>query len=158
MGSLMDHHRRHDTESAGKLAKCVRAVDHGRPPRRISNEAELQPGCSAPLAAMPPSSSSASTITPARPSTTPGERRFPVTPVVLREIFASSRTAFEERSLSRVAFFRCVWAFAALKHMLMAMQRHRFTGFLISCIGISLAAARGRPGGIKSGVALLGGV
>lgn len=34
--------------------------------------------------------------------------RIPVTPGVLRSIFASSRTAMEERSISRVAFFRCV--------------------------------------------------
>ncbi|KZT06436.1 uncharacterized protein LAESUDRAFT_628514, partial [Laetiporus sulphureus 93-53] len=51
--------------------------------------------------------------------------RIPVTPAVLRSIFASSRTTHEERSLSRVAFFR-------------------FTGFLLSCVLISLAAARGR--------------
>ncbi|KXN89582.1 hypothetical protein AN958_05449 [Leucoagaricus sp. SymC.cos] len=61
--------------------------------------------------------------------------RIPVTPAVLRSIFASSRTPHEERSISRVAFFR-------------------FTGFLLSCIAISLAAARGR--GIKSNAALLG--
>ncbi|KAH9927266.1 uncharacterized protein B0H18DRAFT_1003789 [Fomitopsis serialis] len=42
---------------------------------------------------------------------------------------------FSERSLSRVAFFR-------------------FTGFLLSCVAISLCAARGRA--IKSGAALLG--
>ncbi|GBE80176.1 hypothetical protein BKA93DRAFT_728101 [Sparassis latifolia] len=66
----------------------------------------------------------------------PGQpSRIPVTPAVLRSIFASSRTTNEERSLSRVAFFR-------------------FTGFLLSCLAISVAAARGR--GIKSGAALLG--
>ncbi|KAF7775917.1 hypothetical protein Agabi119p4_4310 [Agaricus bisporus var. burnettii] len=59
----------------------------------------------------------------------------PVTPAVLRSIFASSRTPHEERSISRIAFFR-------------------FTGFLLSCLAISLAAARGR--GIKSSAALLG--
>ena len=32
--------------------------------------------------------------------------RIPVTPGVLRSIFASSRTAMEERSISRIAFFR----------------------------------------------------
>jgi hypothetical protein len=32
--------------------------------------------------------------------------RIPVTPAVLRSIFASSRTPHEERSISRVAFFR----------------------------------------------------
>ncbi|PCH40804.1 hypothetical protein WOLCODRAFT_71298 [Wolfiporia cocos MD-104 SS10] len=67
------------------------------------------------------------------PGTPPS--RIPVTPAVLRSIFASSRTTWEERSLSRVAFFR-------------------FTGFLLSCVAISLAAARGR--GIKSSAALLG--
>lgn len=34
------------------------------------------------------------------------------------------------------------------------MTRSRFTGFLLSCVGISLAAARGW--GIKSGTGLLG--
>ncbi|KAF5388011.1 hypothetical protein D9615_000546 [Tricholomella constricta] len=61
--------------------------------------------------------------------------RIPVTPAVLRSIFASSRTPHEERSISRIAFFR-------------------FAGFLLSCVGISLAASRGR--GIKTGAALLG--
>ncbi|KAJ7590872.1 hypothetical protein C8J56DRAFT_934102 [Mycena floridula] len=60
--------------------------------------------------------------TPSSPSS-----RIPVTPAVLRAIFASSRTPHEERSISRVAFFR-------------------FTGFILSCLGISLAAARGRGG------------
>ncbi|KAI9064853.1 hypothetical protein FKP32DRAFT_1568991 [Trametes sanguinea] len=69
------------------------------------------------------------------PPPSPNESRIPVSPAVLRSIFSSSRTALEERSLSRVAFFR-------------------FTGFLLSCLVISLAAARGR--GIKSGAALLG--
>ncbi|KAI9000709.1 hypothetical protein BD414DRAFT_472516 [Trametes punicea] len=69
------------------------------------------------------------------PQPTPNQSRIPVSPAVLRSIFASSRTALEERSLSRVAFFR-------------------FTGFVLSCLVISLAAARGR--GIKSGAALLG--
>ncbi|PFH51277.1 hypothetical protein AMATHDRAFT_142919 [Amanita thiersii Skay4041] len=61
--------------------------------------------------------------------------RIPVTPAVLRSIFASSRTPHEERSISRIAFFR-------------------FAGFLLSCLGIGLAAARSR--GIKSSAALLG--
>ncbi|KAF9453020.1 hypothetical protein P691DRAFT_720469 [Macrolepiota fuliginosa MF-IS2] len=68
------------------------------------------------------------------PSSNPSSR-IPVTPAVLRSIFASSRTPHEERSISRVAFFR-------------------FTGFLLSCLAISLAAARGR--GIKSSATLLG--
>ncbi|KAL5527884.1 hypothetical protein ACEPAG_6685 [Sanghuangporus baumii] len=59
----------------------------------------------------------------------------PVTPAVLRSIFASSRTAMEERSISRIAFFR-------------------FAGFVLSCIGISLIAWRGR--GVKPSAALLG--
>ncbi|KAF9464390.1 hypothetical protein BDZ94DRAFT_1256337 [Collybia nuda] len=89
-------------------------------------------------------SSSASTTSTrtARPNHPPPNQhppdstsRIPVTPAVLRSIFASSRTPHEERSISRVAFFR-------------------FTGFLLSCVGISLAAARGR--GIKGGAALLG--
>ncbi|KAH9833763.1 uncharacterized protein C8Q71DRAFT_772442 [Rhodofomes roseus] len=93
------------------------------------------------------SSSSSVTATPSnvnisdyadqQPPPPPGKRssRIPVTPAVLRSIFASSRTTLEERSLSRVAFFR-------------------FTGFLLSCVAISLCAARGRA--IKSGAALLG--
>jgi hypothetical protein len=36
------------------------------------------------------------------------KNRMPITPAVLRNIFARSRTLFEERSISRVAFFRCV--------------------------------------------------
>ncbi|GLB33966.1 putative family of unknown function (DUF5310) [Lyophyllum shimeji] len=73
-------------------------------------------------------------IAPNQPSSD-STSRIPVTPAVLRSIFASSRTPHEERSISRIAFFR-------------------FAGFLLSCVGISLAAARGR--GIKTGAALLG--
>ncbi|KLO14567.1 hypothetical protein SCHPADRAFT_826222 [Schizopora paradoxa] len=61
--------------------------------------------------------------------------RIPVTPAVLRSIFASSRTEKEERSISRKAFFR-------------------FAGFILSCIGISLAASRSRA--MKTSAALLG--
>ncbi|KAH9999802.1 hypothetical protein BJV77DRAFT_495122 [Russula vinacea] len=61
--------------------------------------------------------------------------RMPVTPAVLRAIFASSRSPGEERSLSRIAFFR-------------------FSGFIISCLAISLMANQGR--GIRTGAALLG--
>jgi hypothetical protein len=61
--------------------------------------------------------------------------RIPVTPAVLRSIFASSRTPGEERSLSRIAFFR-------------------FSGFIISCLAISLTANQGQ--GIRTGAALLG--
>ncbi|KAF9534702.1 hypothetical protein CPB83DRAFT_210752 [Crepidotus variabilis] len=61
--------------------------------------------------------------------------RIPVTPAVLRSIFASSRSPNEERSISRIAFFR-------------------FAGWLISCIGISFAAARNR--GLKNTASLLG--
>ncbi|KAI0065898.1 hypothetical protein BV25DRAFT_1821602 [Artomyces pyxidatus] len=63
-----------------------------------------------------------------------GKSRIPVTPAVLRAIFASSRSPGEERGLSRVAFFR-------------------FSGFLLSCLAISLLANQGR---IRSGAALLG--
>jgi hypothetical protein len=42
------------------------------------------------------------------------QSRIPVTPAVLRAIFASSRTPGEERSMSRVAFFRCVLRCALL--------------------------------------------
>ncbi|KAG7449068.1 uncharacterized protein BT62DRAFT_1002618 [Guyanagaster necrorhizus] len=34
------------------------------------------------------------------------KRHIPVTPALLRSIFASSRTPNEERSISRIAFFR----------------------------------------------------
>ncbi|KAH9179775.1 hypothetical protein EDB89DRAFT_1811072, partial [Lactarius sanguifluus] len=61
--------------------------------------------------------------------------RIPVTPAVLRSIFASSRSPGEERSLSRIAFFR-------------------FSGFIVSCLAISLMANQGR--GIRTGAALLG--
>ncbi|TDL29929.1 hypothetical protein BD410DRAFT_46924 [Rickenella mellea] len=86
---------------------------------------------------MPSSSSSDATTPPLEPLSKPPKKtsRIPVTPAVLRSIFASSRTAMEERSISRVAFFR-------------------FAVFVLSCIGISLAASRGR--GIKAGAGLLG--
>ncbi|CAE6456080.1 unnamed protein product [Rhizoctonia solani] len=61
------------------------------------------------------------------------KKRSPVSPAVLRSIFASSRTANEERSISRVAFFR-------------------FVGFILSCLGISVYAARGR--GIRAATGL----
>ncbi|TFK22332.1 hypothetical protein FA15DRAFT_622660 [Coprinopsis marcescibilis] len=91
-------------------------------------------------------SSTASTTSTARPSHRSAiphhpvqledtSRRIPVTPAVLRSIFASSRSPHEERSISRVAFFR-------------------FAGFLLSVIGISLAAARNR--GLRGSAALLG--
>ncbi|KAJ4478296.1 hypothetical protein J3R30DRAFT_2884856 [Lentinula aciculospora] len=70
-----------------------------------------------------------------QPQPSDSKSRIPVTPALLRSIFASSRTPLEERSISRLAFFR-------------------FTGFLLSCLAISLVAARGR--GAKSGAALLG--
>ncbi|KAJ3716279.1 hypothetical protein DFJ43DRAFT_1006756 [Lentinula guzmanii] len=70
-----------------------------------------------------------------QPQPSDSKSRIPVTPALLRSIFASSRTPLEERSISRLAFFR-------------------FAGFLLSCLGISLVAARGRA--IKSGAALLG--
>ncbi|KIM90957.1 hypothetical protein PILCRDRAFT_1193 [Piloderma croceum F 1598] len=84
---------------------------------------------------MPSSStSSSSTLVPTSKNTPQFQQptsnsRIPVTPTVLRSIFSSSRTPIEERSISRVAFFR-------------------FAGFLLSCVGISLAAARGR--GLRS--------
>lgn len=92
----------------------------------------------------------------------PGKRssRIPVTPAVLRSIFASSRTTLEERSLSRVAFFRyasqqyCTFAAFTSSVGYGSLVVYRFTGFLLSCVAISLYAARGRA--IKSGAALLG--
>ncbi|KAF8737955.1 hypothetical protein AX14_012134 [Amanita brunnescens Koide BX004] len=87
-----------------------------------------------------PSVSSSSTARPVQPCfsdqpQTDGNSRIPVTPAVLRSIFASSRTPHEERSISRTAFFR-------------------FTGFVLSCLAIGLAATRSR--GIRSGGALFG--
>ncbi|CAE6380561.1 unnamed protein product [Rhizoctonia solani] len=61
------------------------------------------------------------------------KKRSPVSPAVLRSIFASARTANEERSISRIAFFR-------------------FVGFILSCLGISVYAARGR--GIRAATGL----
>ncbi|KIJ56940.1 hypothetical protein M422DRAFT_23078 [Sphaerobolus stellatus SS14] len=78
-----------------------------------------------------PTSTSSSTRTVSPLPNEPQRGKIPVTPAVLRSIFASSRTVLEERSISRVAFFR-------------------FAGFLLSCLGISLAAARWR--GIKLGI------
>ncbi|KAK1229533.1 hypothetical protein PQX77_007421 [Marasmius sp. AFHP31] len=59
-------------------------------------------------------SSSSSTTSTAKPSHAPAQpppppasnSRIPVTPALLRSIFASSRTPLEERSISRAAFFR----------------------------------------------------
>lgn len=112
-----------------------------------------QPGPSASNTMSSTSTSSTQTARPI-PVQPPSDStsRIPVTPAVLRSIFASSRTPHEERSISRVAFFRYTLIF----HIRMASHQHlnRFTGFLLSCIVIGLAAARGR--GIKSGAALLG--
>lgn len=114
---------------------------------------------------MPLSTASSSTLTAAtaRPSTS-GEHypppppssssRIPVTPAVLRGIFASSRTILEERSLSRVAFFRYGPIFYAVWEHGQTQPPTRFTGFVLSCLTISLLAARNR--GIKAGAGLLG--
>ncbi|KAH9966021.1 hypothetical protein BC827DRAFT_1181583 [Russula dissimulans] len=83
----------------------------------------------APARTTPGAISDAGTVSPGNSS------RMPVTPAVLRAIFASSRSPAEERSLSRIAFFR-------------------FSGFIISCLAISLMANQGR--GIRTGAALLG--
>lgn len=96
---------------------------------------------------------------PPSPPLTPGTRsplndpmntldkrnRIPITPAVLRNIFASSRTLLEERTISRVAFFRCYHPLTSTERGLMQYWTNRFAGFLLSCLGISLAAARGRP-------------
>jgi len=83
----------------------------------------------APARPTPGAISDAGTVSPGNSS------RMPVTPAVLRAIFASSRSPAEERSLYRIAFFR-------------------FSGFIISCLAISLMANQGR--GIRTGAALLG--
>ncbi|KAJ3759102.1 hypothetical protein F5880DRAFT_524911 [Lentinula raphanica] len=90
-----------------------------------------------------------------QPQPSNAKSRIPVTPALLRSIFASSRTPLEERSISRLAFFRQVeyhWTLPKLAGVQLSWSR--FAGFLLSCLGISLVAARGR--GIKSGAALLG--
>jgi len=79
--------------------------------------------------------------------------RIPVTPAVLRSIFASSRSPGEERSLSRIAFFRSAVPSLLGKRQMMS-QMSRFSGFIISCLAISLMANQGR--GIRTGAALLG--
>lgn len=79
--------------------------------------------------------------------------RIPVTPAVLRSIFASSRSPGEERSLSRIAFFRSVKPPLLRKRQMMS-RMSRFSGFIISCLAISLMANQGR--GIRTGAALLG--
>ncbi len=54
-------------------------------------------------------STSTMPVSGARAPTSPhNTSRIPVTPAVLRSIFASSRSPGEERSLSRIAFFRYV--------------------------------------------------
>ena len=81
--------------------------------------------------------------------------RIPVTPAVLRSIFASSRSPGEERSLSRIAFFRSASHPASFSYKRQMMSRmSRFSGFIISCLAISLMANQGR--GIRTGAALLG--
>jgi hypothetical protein len=77
--------------------------------------------------------------------------RIPVTPAVLRSIFASSRTPGEERSLSRIAFFRYVVGISSESP---SQNPRRFSGFIISCLAISLTANQGQ--GIRTGAALLG--
>ncbi|KAF9646966.1 hypothetical protein BDM02DRAFT_3098908 [Thelephora ganbajun] len=86
---------------------------------------------------------------PSQPSPGQSSSRIPVTPAVLRGIFASSRTVLEERSISRAAFFRQVPPVPSGEKPLV-----RFSAFLVSCLAISLFAARGRV--LKNSVALLG--
>ncbi|KAK0468192.1 uncharacterized protein EV420DRAFT_1635448 [Desarmillaria tabescens] len=56
------------------------------------------------------------------------KRRIPVTPALLRSIFASSRTPNEERSISRIAFFRLQTktngAIVTLKKCVQQASRH----------------------------------
>lgn len=112
--------------------------------------------------------SSTKTVTPSTfGADKPGKRppgqsssRIPVTPAVLRGIFASSRTVFEERSISRAAFFRQVSPLPLLQtaHQVSSyfLCFDRFSAFLVSCLAISLFAARGRV--VRNGVTLLGAV
>lgn len=76
----------------------------------------------------------------------------PVTPAVLRSIFANSRSPMEERSISRIAFFRSVCQGFWVRVRLIRFAR--FAGWLLSIVGISMAAARNR--GLKNSATLLG--
>jgi hypothetical protein len=80
------------------------------------------------------STDSSSTAVPKTPSNTPFQQppsgsshRIPVTPSVLRSIFASSRTIHEATTISRVAFFRQVYLHSWNKYLLAKyyIQVHR---------------------------------
>ena len=60
-------------------------------------------------------------------------------------------TPYEERSISRVAFFRSVHSHSTGEA---TTDGFRFAGFLLSCVAISFAAARGR--GVRGAPGLLG--
>ena len=78
-----------------------------------------------------------------------------VTPAVLRSIFANSRSPVEERSISRIAFFRSVsHACGITGGLTRFIDMARFAGWLLSIVGISMAAARNRA--LKNSATLLG--
>jgi hypothetical protein len=83
-----------------------------RAPQTPPSNKQRHPRTAPPVRRSPPTTpryaqSTASSSTPLPVAPVPDEKkRSPVTPAVLRSIFASSRTPGEERSISRVAFFR----------------------------------------------------
>lgn len=83
----------------------------------MSNLSSSSSTVTAPRSNLTVTPSHPSALAPRSPSPDKPSSRIPVTPAVLRNIFASSRTILEERSLSRVAFFRYPFVFfAALFH------------------------------------------
>lgn len=111
---------RRGVQSQSHPAACKVVVGHETvTQKRDFTDSDAQLSLTKTTTTMPYSttSSSSTTITPsnARLGGDPAggqhpppasSSRIPVTPAVLRSIFASSRTILEERSLSRVAFFR----------------------------------------------------
>jgi hypothetical protein len=117
-----------------------------RPPSQ--NMASSSSGTPRPTLRRAPGSDAGTTTTTG--STVNGEKRQrAVTPAVLRSIFASSRTVLEERSISRLAFFRYVArGDAKAQTFTLTCSSNRFTGFVLSCVIIGFIGARnsGRTG------------
>ncbi|KAF8605357.1 hypothetical protein BDV93DRAFT_521682 [Ceratobasidium sp. AG-I] len=115
-------------QSYRSTSKRTSSQPSRRPPQTPPSK-QRPPRTTPPVRSSPPTTPRYAPPTSLPVAPPPDDKRSPVTPAVLRSIFASSRTALEERSISRVAFFR-------------------FVGFVISCLGISVYAARSR--GIKA--------
>jgi len=93
----------------------------------------------------PGARSDAGTVSPGNGS------RMPVTPAVLRAIFASSRC--QPRNVPFLALHSSGQLYSGASYPIMSTLAHRFSGFIISCLAISLMANQGR--GIRT-AALLG--